>query len=100
MIAQFRYFYEFPHKVKVLEETKIKKFAVRDRDMFLAVQLGWVTNLKITRKRQKDEHDQSSVKFPPKSALGFILVKENWKKRQSKMNQAKILLRCNWRPNR
>ena len=68
--------------------------------MFLAVQFGWVTNLKITRKRQKDEHDQSSVKFPPKSALGFILVKESWKKRQSKMNQAKILLRCIRRPNR
>ena len=54
---------------------------------------------KITRKRQKDEHDQSSVKFPPKSTLGFILVKENWKKRQSKMNQAKILLRCIWCQN-
>ena len=68
--------------------------------MFLAVQFGWVTNLKITRKRLKDEHDQSSVKFPSKSTLGFILVKENWKERQSKINQAKILLRCIWRPNR
>ena len=47
----------------------------------------------------KDEHDQSGVKFPPKSTLGLILVKENWKKRQSKMNQAKILLRCIWRQN-
>ena len=31
-----------------------------------------VTNLKIARKRQKDEHDQSSVKIPPKSTLGLF----------------------------
>ena len=49
------------------------------------------------KNRQKDEHDQSSVKILPKSTLGFILVKENCKKRQSEMNQAKILLRCIWR---
>ena len=40
-----------------------------------------VKNLKIGRQRQKDEHDQSSVKIPSKSTLAFILVKENWKKR-------------------
>ena len=52
--------------------------------MFLAVQFGWVTNLKTARKQQKDEHDQSIVKFPPKSTLGFILVKENWKSTKAK----------------
>ena len=56
--------------------------------------------LKSARKRQTDEHDQSSVKISPKHTLSFVLVKGNWKKRQTKMKQAKILLRCIWRQNR
>ena len=68
------------HTNKGTGRNKNLKFAVRDRNKILSVQFGWVTNLKITRKRQKDEHDQSSVKFPPKSTLGFILVKEKIEK--------------------
>ena len=55
-------------------------FAVRDRNRILFVQFGWVTNLKITRKREKDEHDQSKCKIPAKIYSWFYFGKRELEK--------------------
>ena len=77
MIVQFRYFLN----------VHTNKGTGRNKEPKVSLCSVWVvTNLKTARKQQKDEHDQSGVKIPPKSTLGFIFVKENWKERQSKTN--------------
>ena len=57
---------------------------------------------KLKNRQKTTERWTWSVKHknPAKTYSWFVLAKENWKKRQSKTNQAKILLRCIWRQNR
>ena len=55
---------------------KTKSLLLEIETGFFLYSLGGY-KFKTARKQQKDEHDQSSVKIPPKSTVGFILVKEN-----------------------
>ena len=90
------------NKLVLLSSKLMNKIRRNNTLLKLEIETGFLLytfgSYKPARKRQKDEDDQSSRKIPPKSTLGFILVKE--KVRQSKTNQAKILLRCIWRQNR
>ena len=98
MIAQFRYVFEFPHKKRDWKEQKTKSLLLEIETGSFLYSLGGYKH----KNRQKIRERWSwSVKRKNRAKIysWFYFGKRELNKRQSKMNQAKILLHRIWRQN-